>query len=87
MACTPVLLVLAWNGAAGAFLALCALGLVSDVLDGVLARRLGQESDFGARLDQWAELFKDVVDIFDKRCAVTNQRMTAARGAAVHGPG
>jgi CDP-diacylglycerol--glycerol-3-phosphate 3-phosphatidyltransferase len=47
-----VLLTLAWNGATGAFLTLFGLGLVSDVLDGVLARRLGQESDFGARLDQ-----------------------------------
>lgn len=28
---------------------------MSDVLDGALARRLGQESDFGARLDQWAD--------------------------------
>ena len=51
----PVLLVLAWNGARGAFLTLFALGLASDALDGALARRLGQESDFGARLDQWAD--------------------------------
>ena len=55
MACAPVLLLLAWNGATGAFLALFGLGLVSDVLDGALARRLGQESDFGARFDQWAD--------------------------------
>ncbi len=53
--CTPVLLVFAWNGDTGVFLALFGLGLLSDVLDGVLARRLGQESDFGARLDQWAD--------------------------------
>lgn len=53
--CAPVLLALAWNGAAGIFLALVVFGLVSDVLDGALARRLGQESDFGARLDQWAD--------------------------------
>ena len=55
MVCAPVLLVLAWNGATGTFLTLFGLGLVSDVLDGVLARWLGQESDFGARLDQWAD--------------------------------
>ncbi len=55
MACVPVLLALAWNGATGTFLTLFALGLVSDVLDGALARRLGLESDFGARLDQWAD--------------------------------
>ncbi len=50
-----MLLALAWNGATGAFLTLFGLGLVSDVLDGALALRLGQESDFGARLDQGAD--------------------------------
>ncbi len=55
MGCVPVLLALAWNGATGAFLVLFGLGLLSDVLDGMLARRLGQESEFGARLDQWAD--------------------------------
>jgi len=53
--CAPALLVLAWYGATGAFLLLFGLGLVSDVLDGALARRLGQESDLGARLDQWGD--------------------------------
>ncbi|MFP6684774.1 MAG: CDP-alcohol phosphatidyltransferase family protein [Polyangiaceae bacterium] len=53
--CAPVLLALAWNGATGTFLTLFGLGLLSDVLDGALARRLGQESEFGARLDQWAD--------------------------------
>ena len=53
--CAPVLLALAWNGAMNPFLALFALGLVSDVLDGVIARRFGVESEFGARLDQWGD--------------------------------
>jgi CDP-diacylglycerol--glycerol-3-phosphate 3-phosphatidyltransferase len=53
--CAPVLLVLAWHGATASFLALFGLGLASDVLDGALARRLGQVSDLGARLDQWAD--------------------------------
>jgi phosphatidylserine synthase len=53
--CVPVLLALAWAGATGAFLVLFALGLLSDVLDGALARWLGVESDFGARLDQWGD--------------------------------
>ena len=53
--CAPVLLALARNGATGAFLTLFALGLLSDLLDGACARRLGQESEFGARLDQWAD--------------------------------
>jgi CDP-diacylglycerol--glycerol-3-phosphate 3-phosphatidyltransferase len=55
IACVPALLALAWNHATGVFLAVFALALASDVLDGALARRLGQESDFGARLDQWAD--------------------------------
>jgi len=55
IASVPVLLALAWNGATGPFLVLFGLGLLSDVLDGILARRLGQESDFGARLDQWGD--------------------------------
>ncbi len=53
--CVPVLLSLAWYGAALPFLVLFGLGLLSDVLDGVVARRLGQESDIGARLDQAAD--------------------------------
>lgn len=55
VAFVPVLLALAWRGEVTFFLAVFAIGLVSDVLDGVLARRLGQASEFGARLDQWAD--------------------------------
>jgi phosphatidylglycerophosphate synthase len=55
IACVPVLLALAWNGATAAFLTLFGLGLVSDVLDGALARHLGQETELGARLDQWGD--------------------------------
>jgi CDP-diacylglycerol--glycerol-3-phosphate 3-phosphatidyltransferase len=51
----PILLALAWYGATDLFLALFGLGLASDVLDGRLARSLGCESDFGARLDQWGD--------------------------------
>jgi len=55
IACVPVLLGLAWNGATTSFLLLFALALVSDVLDGAVARRLGVESELGARLDQWGD--------------------------------
>lgn len=55
IACVPVLLLLAWNGATNNFLLLFGLGLISDVVDGALARRLKLESDFGARLDQWGD--------------------------------
>ncbi|MEX2206483.1 MAG: CDP-alcohol phosphatidyltransferase family protein [Myxococcota bacterium] len=53
--CVPVLLVLAWHGALALFLIGFAIGLATDVLDGVIARRLGQVTDFGARLDQWGD--------------------------------
>jgi phosphatidylglycerophosphate synthase len=55
VACVPVLLGIAWRGAVGPFLVLFALALASDVLDGALARRLRQETAFGARLDQWGD--------------------------------
>ena len=55
LVCVPILLLLAWNGAMAWFLFLFGLGLLSDVLDGPLARHLGQESEFGARLDQWGD--------------------------------
>jgi len=55
IASAPALLALAWYGATGAFLALFSLALASDVLDGALARRWGQESERGARLDQWGD--------------------------------
>jgi CDP-diacylglycerol--glycerol-3-phosphate 3-phosphatidyltransferase len=53
--CSPVLLALAWNGETALFLVLFGIGLVSDLLDGVLARWLGLESNFGAQLDQWGD--------------------------------
>jgi CDP-diacylglycerol--glycerol-3-phosphate 3-phosphatidyltransferase len=55
IACVPVLLLLGWNGEKGTFLALFGLGLLSDVLDGAIARRFNVASDFGARLDQWGD--------------------------------
>lgn len=55
IACVPVLLLLAWHGSVTPFVIVFGLGLATDVLDGVLARRLGQVTDFGARLDQWGD--------------------------------
>ena len=51
----PLLLALAYVGAANTFLALLCISLVTDIVDGKLARRLGQASEFGARLDSWAD--------------------------------
>ena len=47
----PVLLGLAWRGYSRAALILLMASFASDVLDGYLARRLGQSTPFGARLD------------------------------------
>ncbi|MCL4683846.1 CDP-alcohol phosphatidyltransferase family protein [Myxococcota bacterium] len=55
IACVPALLWLAADGAMNAVLVLFGLALASDAVDGALARRLGQETAFGARLDQWAD--------------------------------
>jgi len=51
LAIVPVLLALAWWGMQPIFVAVLALSFASDVLDGLLARRLGQTSALGARLD------------------------------------
>lgn len=53
--CAPVLLAMAWQGYATAFMALLAAAFLSDVLDGFVARLSGQVSQFGARLDSWAD--------------------------------
>jgi len=52
----PVLLCLAGYGYGNMFLLLLAITFLSDVLDGIAARMLGQESEFGALLDSWADL-------------------------------
>lgn len=52
----PLLLVSAATGRAGLFVFLFILSLVSDALDGFLARRLNQVSGLGAQLDRWGDL-------------------------------
>lgn len=52
----PVLLYLGWTGRATAFLILLGVSFLSDVVDGWLARRLGQTSELGARLDTAGDL-------------------------------
>jgi CDP-diacylglycerol--glycerol-3-phosphate 3-phosphatidyltransferase len=52
----PVLLWCAHRGLTEPFLWLLALGLVTDALDGHLARRLGLATPLGARLDSWGDL-------------------------------
>lgn len=52
----PFLLYLAWIGESEIFLVLLALSLVSDALDGYLARRWHQETELGTKLDSWGDL-------------------------------
>ena len=52
----PAMLFFAWSGNGDLFLLLLALTFLSDLLDGTAARLLGQESEFGAILDSWADL-------------------------------
>lgn len=55
LAAAPVLLVVAWLGEPRLFLLLLALSFLTDAADGFLARRLGQTSELGARLDSWGD--------------------------------
>ncbi|MCX5835152.1 MAG: CDP-alcohol phosphatidyltransferase family protein [Deltaproteobacteria bacterium] len=55
MVCAPVLLYLAWIGRADIFLVLLVLALLSDAIDGMIARKYKQETDLGAKLDSWGD--------------------------------
>ena len=56
IAAAPMMLLAAWHGHRLAFLWLAVFCMGSDIIDGKIARWLGQTSDFGARLDSWADL-------------------------------
>ncbi len=56
LVCAPVLLTLAWYGHANAFLILLAAAFLSDAVDGLVARLNNQVSQFGAKLDSWADM-------------------------------
>jgi phosphatidylglycerophosphate synthase len=56
LALAPVMVAVAWaTGSRSWFLSLFGVALVTDALDGFLARRLGAESDLGRRLDSWGD--------------------------------
>jgi len=52
----PILLWMAWHGYAVLFMGLLAVALLTDGLDGLVARLTGQTSEFGATLDSWADV-------------------------------
>ena len=53
---TPFLLYLAWKGSHNLFLGLLVFSLLTDAIDGFLARRYRWTSDFGTKLDSWGDL-------------------------------
>lgn len=52
----PVLLMLAWQGQRALYLPVLLVALLTDALDGWIARKFKQTSELGARLDSWADL-------------------------------
>jgi CDP-diacylglycerol--glycerol-3-phosphate 3-phosphatidyltransferase len=56
LALAPALVFLAWQGESTLYLCLLAGSLISDFVDGFLARYLRQMSELGAKLDSWADL-------------------------------
>ena len=56
MALAPVLLLLAWFQTGQVFIIVLALAYISDAIDGPIARRTGQQSALGPRLDTWADV-------------------------------
>lgn len=52
----PFLIYLAWTGQASAFLVLLAVTLLSDAVDGFVARSLHEATELGTRLDSWGDL-------------------------------
>ncbi len=77
LALVPVLVGLASAQRGDIFLVVLAVSLLSDVLDGYLARKLGLVSELGAKLDSWGDILTYVAmilglhliwpDIFDKQ--------------------
>ena len=56
LAAVPVLLVLAWTNHSQIFLFCFVFSLVTDLADGLLARKLRLATELGAKLDSWADL-------------------------------
>ena len=53
---SPFVLYFAWMGYQNLFLGLLIISLLSDAIDGYIARRLNITSDIGAKLDSWGDI-------------------------------
>ena len=51
----PLLLWIAWSGRPNLFLTVLVVSFLTDLFDGLLARRFGTQSELGARLDSWGD--------------------------------
>jgi CDP-diacylglycerol--glycerol-3-phosphate 3-phosphatidyltransferase len=51
----PMLIYFAWTGKPNVFLVLLACSLLSDFIDGFIARKLNQASELGGKLDSWGD--------------------------------
>lgn len=51
----PILIYSAWTGKPNLFLVLLACSLLSDFIDGFIARKLNQASELGGKLDSWGD--------------------------------
>lgn len=56
IAAAPFLLYVAFIGHKSIFLFILGLSLLSDAVDGFIARRLGVSSKIGTKLDSWGDL-------------------------------
>lgn len=52
----PLLLLLAWNGHKYYFIVFLVISLLSDVLDGFIARKFGASTELGAKLDSLGDM-------------------------------
>ena len=52
----PVMILIAWQQQAGLFRAAFAAAVLSDLIDGVLARLFNQRTELGAKLDAWGDM-------------------------------
>src|SRR5690606_2690736 len=64
LALIPVLIWLVTEGESNTFLIVLAVSLLTDSLDGFLARKLGQVTTLGSHLDSWADLATYAVMLF-----------------------